>query len=164
MILPVQRVDLLLLRSARGRVLITPLSGRGRLALRQLCDASMPRIGDALLLTAEQGEAIELYLRSLRLSVRPWQPFPLLQNATSPAPPPQPAAGRAPSPTPPGTAASPQPSATTEPAITSAELVCSSWPALSRRCRLSVLSILSLPPGGEQLSISLPPGRDEQFQ
>ena len=92
---PTAAVDLFSVATNSGHVLITPASGRGRLALLQLLDSSMPRVGDAWLLRAEQEEAVCGFLRSLRLSLRRWthRPFAATPGCHSAAPEQPPAGG-----------------------------------------------------------------------
>ena len=136
-----QRADLLFFHSSPSRCLIAPSTARGRLALRQLCDRSMPRVGDALLLTAAQGEPVCRYLGELRLSVTTWQPR---YSSSS-------AAVRTASPAP--IAAPPRLSQPLQPM---AVRLTADWCSMPLRRWITIRSLLTLPPGGEIVSIPLP--------
>jgi len=138
---PGRAADLLLIRTQNGHCLIAPRSGWGLLALQQLCDRSMPRLGDALLLNPEQAGAICTYLASLRLPVQPWRPRAAVSSRATPTPP----TVRIPP------AASPQ-----RQRLSLAQLLASRWFAMPRWRSIALHSILSLSPGGGLVSIPLP--------
>jgi hypothetical protein len=141
------RPDLLFFHSSPGRCLIAPATAHGRLALRQLCDRSMPRIGDALLLTAAQGEPLCRYLSDLRLSIQTWRP-----RSTS-----TPSAARPPS------APRPAPAPNRcQPLQPLALRLTADWCVMPLRRWITLRSLLTLAPGGESISIPLPPLPAEQ--
>jgi hypothetical protein len=142
-----QRPDLLFFHSSPSRCLIAPCTARGRLALRQLCDRSMPRIGDALLLTAAQGEPLCRYLSDLRLSIQTWRP-----RSTS-----TPSAALTPSPPRPAPAPS-----RCHPLQPLALRLTADWCAMPLRRWITLRSLLTLAPGGESISIPLPLSPAEQ--
>lgn len=135
------RVDLFAVASSGGHVLITPCSARGRLVLAQLLDASMRRVGEALLLPQEQESAVCAFLSSLRLSLRRWSFRPSAAPSGDPS-----AMAQEPIPTP-------------APSLprSAAQRLAADWFAMSRRRWLALRSILRLPPGGERVVIPLPP-------
>jgi len=137
-----QRPDLLFFHSSPSRCLIAPVTARGRLALRQLCDRSMPRIGDALLLTTDQGEPLCRYLSELRLLVTAWQP----RSA------PRPSAAR----TPPPAAPIALPPRRSGPLQPMAVRLAADWCSMPLRRWITIRSLLTLSPGGELISIPLP--------
>jgi len=139
----VRAVDLQAVTVRSGHVLIQPITGRGRLALEQLLDASMPRVGDALLLHPEQESAVCGFLRALPLSLRRWSfQWPLASSGDHCAT----AEGSIPTP------AISRPSGVSAP-------IAANWRAMSKRRWLALQSILRLPPGGERIVIALPAAR-----
>lgn len=137
-----EKPDLLFFHSSPSRCLIAPCTANGLLALRQLCDRSMPRIGDALLLTAAQGNPVCRYLDELRLSVKTWHP----RFAPDPSP--------AQVAIPPAYASSPLRS---QPLLPLAVRLAANWCSMPLRRWITIRSLLTLPPGGQVISIPLPP-------